>query len=378
MPLNQNIPFIPLAVPDLRGNEAAYLVQCIEDNWVSSAGPYVTELEQKVAALAGCKYGIATSSGTSALHLALVAAGVKAGDHVIVPDWTFAATANAVHMANAVPYFVDITEETWTLSPKLVAEALTESSARGIKVAAVIVVHTLGHPADMTALIEICTAAGVALIEDAAGAIGARYKGSPVGGLGDAAIFSFNGNKTVTAGGGGMIVTNNEIWAQRAKHLSTQARPTSDYIHDEIGFNYRLPNINAALGMAQIERLQEMIDAKRHIAKVYDHFFGNGDQLIPMPRAGWAESSYWLYSVLVNTEEGAISLVDHLDERGIGSRNFWRSLSKQKPYAASPSLLDGTAEGISGRVVSLPCSSSLTEVQQNAVITAIRNWRRAD
>jgi perosamine synthetase len=372
--LSQSADFIPLAVPDLRGNELKYLAECVEDNWVSSAGPHVIALEETVADLAGCAFGVATSNGTAALHLALKCAGVMPGDQVIVPDWTFAATANAVHHAGAMPYFVDVDPETWTLSPGLVEEALAADSDSH-KISAVLAVHVLGLPADMDRLREICQAADVALLEDAAGAIGARYKGQPVGGLARAGTFSFNGNKTVTAGGGGMIVTNDEGLARRAKHLSTQARPGSDYIHDEIGYNYRMTNINAALGLAQMERLDEMVAAKRRIARVYDQAIAGHNNLATVRAPDGIESSCWLYSVLADSRENAESIVGHLNAGNIGARGFWHGLSKQKPFNGSQSRLDGTSASISGRVFSLPCSSSLTENEQGRVIQAILDWR---
>lgn len=364
---------IPLSVPDLRGNEAAYLTQCVVDNWVSSAGPFVAELERRMAVLAGRAHGAATVNGTSGLHLALIASGVKSGDRVVVPDWTFAATANAVCHAGAVPFFLDVTRESWTLDPGLVVEALEDAEGR---VGAVVAVHALGHPADMDALGEVCAGAGVPLIEDAAGAIGARYKGRPAGGLGDLAVFSFNGNKTVTAGGGGAVVTDNGEWAALIRHLSTQARPGADYLHDAVGYNYRMTNLNAAVGLAQLERLDEMLAAKRRIAAAYDSALAARDDLLAMPRASWAESGCWLYSVLCASVSAADALVAHLNGRGIEARVFWRALSSQPPYVDWPRRLNGVAAELSGRVVSLPCSSGLTAAQQARVVDALSAWRR--
>jgi dTDP-4-amino-4,6-dideoxygalactose transaminase len=364
---------IPLAEPDLRGAEAAYLARCVADNWVSSAGPFVADFERRIAALAGRAHGVAAASGTAALHLLLVAAGVKPGDRVVVPDYTFAATANAVLHAGAVPFFVDVREATWTLDPALLEEALA-----GSDIAAVIAVHTLGHPADMDALAALCRAKGALLFEDAAGAIGATYRGRPAGGLGDAAMFSFNGNKTVTAGGGGMIVTDRADWAARAKALSQQSRPGSRYRYDAVGFNYRMTNVNAAIGLAQLERLGEMLAAKRRIAARYDAALTRRRDLSPMPRAAWADSGCWLYSVLCGTPSDADALVAMLHAEGIAARHFWEALSAQPPYAGAPRRLNGVARRLTGRVVSLPCSSHLTEAQQSRVLSAIERWRGGD
>ena len=364
---------IPLAVPDLRGNESAYLARCVQDNWVSSAGPFVTECEKQIAALAGRAYAVASVNGTTALQLAMMSAGVKPGDHVVVPDWTFAATANAAHHAGATPVFADVTEESWSLDPAVLEAILRDPPGR---IAAVLVVHVLGHPADVDPLLSLCRSAGIPLIEDAAGAIGARYKGRPVGGLGDSAIFSFNGNKTVTAGGGGMVVTDDESQAKRLRAISAQARSGTEYRYDEIGFNFRMTNLNAGVLLAQIERMEEMVAAKRRIAAAYDRAIAGRNDLQPMPRAPCGESACWLYSVRCRGEAEARALVQDMAEHDIEARTFWRTLSDQAPYAHAPRRLTGVAAKLSGTVVSLPCSSSLTDEQQARVIAALAKWPR--
>lgn len=363
---------IPLAVPDLRGNEAAYLAQCVADNWVSSAGPFVGEMERRVAEITGTAHGVATVNGTAGLHLALLAAGVGRGDHVLVPDWTFAATANAVFHAGAEPYFADITNDSWTLDAAAVRQILAQSEQR---IRAVIAVHALGHPAELAPLRSACRDAGVALIEDAAGALGAMYQGQPVGGFGDFAVFSFNGNKTVTAGGGGMIVTNNAAAAERMRRLSAQARQTSAYRHDEVAFNYRMTNLNAAVGLAQLERLDQMLAAKRDLAMAYDQALAGRSDLTPMPRRDWALSSHWLYAVLCPSCDDASALVADLAARAIDSSIFWLSLSAQAPYVDCSRQLGGVSRDISGRVVVLPSSSSLSSDDQARVIAALGEWR---
>ena len=366
---------IPLSEPELAGREREYLNSCIDTNWVSSAGPYVDAFEQSVRTVAGTRYAVATVNGTTALHLALQCAGVGQGDHVIVPDLTFAATANAVYHAGAMPYFVDVDSNTWSLDPALVEEVLTDGT---IPVKAVVAVHALGSPADIDPLLFLCKRAGLPLIEDAAGALGARYKGRPVGGLANAAIFSFNGNKTVTAGGGGMIVTNDEALATRARALATQARTGSRYQHNAIGYNYRLTNVNAAIGLAQMERLGEMLAAKRAIAARYDAALLDRGDLKPMPRPAWAESGCWLYSVLCGSTADAENLVETLARQQIEARVFWESLSPQDPYASAPRVLNGTSRLLSGRIVSLPCSTSLDVADQQHVINALTVWRGSD
>lgn len=329
------------------------------------------ECEKQVAALAGRAHAVASVNGTTALQLALSAAGVRLGDHVVVPDWTFAATANAAHHAGATPIFADVTEESWSLDPNMLEAILRDPPGR---IGAVVVVHALGHPADVDPLVALCRTAGIPLIEDAAGAIGARYKGRPVGSLGDLAIFSFNGNKTVTAGGGGMVVTDDEKQAKHLRAISAQARSGAEYRYDEIGFNYRMTNLNAAVLLAQIERLEEMVAAKKRIAETYDRAIAGRNDLQPMPRMPWSESACWLYSVRCRGEAEARSLVQHMGEHDIEARTFWRTLSDQAPYAHAPRRLTGVATKLSGTVVSLPCSSSLEDAQQARVIAALAKW----
>lgn len=361
---------IPLAVPDLRGREQEYLERCIRDNWVSSAGPFVTELEQVVARQSDRSHGIAVVNGTAALHLALLAAGVGPGDYVIVPDWTFAASANAVYQCGAVPYFVDIDRESWTLDCDLVREVLHDTERL---VSAILAVDTLGHPADHDALSVV--AGEVPIVSDAAGSIGATYKGRPTGAFGVLATISFNGNKTVTAGGGGMVLTDDGDAAGRIRHLSTQARTGSDYLHDARGFNYRMTNVNAAIGLAQMERLDELVQAKRAIAERYDGLVAQWETVEPMPRLAWSESSCWLYSIALPDEETAAALLRHLNGHGVQARSFWRSLSAQQPYADSPTCLSGVSRALSGRVISLPCSTNLSDAQLDRVLELLSAWQ---
>ena len=364
---------ILLSVPDLRGAEAEYLARCVADNWVSSAGPFVVDFESRMAAVAGREHGVAAVNGTTALQLLLEEFDVSGDGLVVVPDWTFAATANAVIHAGGRPLFVDISQESWTLDPVALAQAF---SRYGDRIRAVVAVHTLGHPADMDAIRDVCDASGVPVLEDSAGAIGAQYKSRPAGSLGAAAIFSFNGNKTVTAGGGGMIVTDDAAVAQRVRHASTQARVGSEYLHDAVGHNFRMTNVNAAIGVAQLERLNEMLSTKRLIASRYDAAVQSMDGVVSMPRLPWAESSCWLYSVLLRSEDEAQRLVAEMGVKEIQARTFWRSLSVQTPYSAYESVLRGVSQSLSGRVVSLPCSSSLTDEQQVKVLSALEDWHR--
>ena len=361
---------VPLSVPDLRGREEEYLAECVADNWVSSAGPAIDQFAARVAALCERRHGIPTVNGTAALHLALIAAGVRPGDLVAVPDFTFAASANAICHAGGTPYFIDVDEASWTLDPVLLAEALKRAPKR---VGAVMPVHALGHPADMDRIAD--AADGIPVIADAAGALGSTYGGRPAAGFGDCAVLSFNGNKIMTTGGGGMVLTDREDWADRLRSLSSQSRSGERYSYEEVGFNYRMTNVNAAIGLAQLERFDEMLAARRTIAGRYDAALRGRDDLLTMPRAEWAESNCWLYSVLCASAADAESLVARLAELGIEARVFWEVLSRQKPWAEAPAHLNGVAERLSGTVVSLPCSSNLTEVAQDKVIAALKEWQ---
>ena len=363
--------YIPLSVPDLGERERDAVCACIESTWVSSAGQQVTDLEERMASLCGRQHGVAVVNGTAALHLTLESLGIKHGAHVVVPDWTFAATANAVFHAGAKPYLVDIDERTWTLDADALELVLAEEAG---KIAAVICVHTLGHAADLDALTRICDEARVPLVEDAAGAIGASYKGKPLGSFGHSACFSYNGNKIVTAGGGGMIVTDDEEFAQKARFLSTQAREGRDYVHTKVGWNYRMPNLNAAVAIAQLERLDEMIAAKRDIAGRYDSAFTGIKGITSMPHQEWAGRNFWLYPIMLSACGAAGHLVNFLEERGIQARRFWHALSSQLPYRGLPKKLNGVSQSLTGRVVCLPCSSSLTAAQQDRVIEAVSVW----
>ena len=359
---------IPLLEPDLGENELKYLSKCISDNWISSAGPFIEEFEKKIATYAECKFSVATANATSGLYLSLIVAGVKPGDYVIVPDWTFSATANAVLMAGAIPYFVDIDIKTWNIDVNLVEKVI---SKEGKKITAVIAVHALGHPADMYKLRKICDKFNVLVIEDAAAAIGSKYYGKSVGQFGDLGVFSFNGNKTLTAGAGGMIVTNSEKWAALAKKISSQGKMGDKYNYDTVGFNFKMSNLNAAVGLAQLERLGKMVRNKHTIAEQYDKAIHSRKDLVAMPRNSEAESNCWLYSVLTASNKDAKSLINYLNENGVEAKLFWESLSKQKLYEKYPKYLVGITDSIDQSLVSLPSSSNLSREALQYIISLI-------
>lgn len=363
--------FIPVAEPDLTGNELEYVSRCVRSGWVSSAGEFVTRFESQFAEFCGARQSVATSNGTVAIHLALAALGVQPDDEVIVPSLTFVASANAVRYANARPVFVDCDPQTWTLSPADVARKITRRTR------AILVVHLYGHPADMDPIRELAAQHGLWVLEDAAEAHGAEYRGRKVGNLGTAGLFSFYGNKTITTGEGGALVTDDANLARRAAFLRDHAMsPERRYYHSEIGFNYRLTNLQAAIGVAQLERIETFLEAKRRNAQQYASLLSGVPGLELAPQAAWARSSYWMYSVLVNDDFALTrdELAVHLREQGIDTRPFFLPMHTLPAYASQESL--PVAERLSKQGLNLPSSTTLTEAQVERVATVIKRAAR--
>jgi perosamine synthetase len=381
---------IPLSVPQLGGAEWDYVRECLDTNWVSSAGPFVTRFEQLVAERAGRKCGIATASGTAALHIALICAGVESGDEVIVPSLTFIAPANAVRYVGAWPLFADVEPNYAQLDASLVA-AFLESCVRrdgaiynarsGRRIRAIMTVDLLGHPADADAIRAIAERHQLPVIEDATESLGARYKGRPVGSGGDIACFSFNGNKVITAGGGGVMVTDDEAVARRARYLTTQARDhATEYIHHHIGFNYRLTNVHAAIGVAQLAQLDAHIAAKRAIAARYCEMAADIDGVTLITEAPWARSIYWLCTIRVDAPvfgKTSRQLQQHLASLNIEARPLWQPLHLSPAHQGADVVAGRVAEKLAEEALSLPSSPGLTRAQQDRVIDAIVTASRA-
>jgi perosamine synthetase len=380
-----SLDFIPLAVPAIQGNEWRYIKECLDTKWVSSVGSVVNRFEGEIAARAGTRFAVATVNGTAALHVALLLAGVKPDDEVLVSTLTFVAPVNAIRYVGAWPVFIDAESDYWQMDPSGVVDFL-ERACRwyngalhnrltGRRVSAVIPVHILGHPVDLDPIIEIAHKYNLKVIEDATEGLGATYKGRPLGSIGDVGCFSFNGNKIITTGGGGMLVTSNEEWARRAKYLTTQAKddPT-EYIHSEIGYNYRLTNLLAAMGCAQLEQLETFIAAKQRIARRYAeglHLPG----ISLMKEASWASSSWWLYTVLVeNAVFGADSrqLMRSLNSKKIQTRPLWQPIHLSGAHKGRSATKMPVAEKLYQQALSLPCSSGLGEEEQSRVIGEVR------
>ncbi len=379
--------FVPLCVPEIRGKEWLYLKECLDTNWVSSVGSFVDRFEQMVADYVGTRYAVATINGTAALHVALLVAGVQPNDEVLVSTLSFIAPANAIRYVGAWPVFVDAEEKYWQMDPAKVVgfierdcywhqgKLLNKITRRQIK--AILPVHILGHPCDMDPIREVARKYELAVIEDATESLGAKYKGHMAGHLGDIACFSFNGNKVITTGGGGMIVTDNEAWAQRAKYLTTQAKDDPvESIHNEIGFNYRLTNIQAALGCAQMEKLDEYIAAKRHIAKQYEEGLVAISGITCMPEASWAQSIFWMYTVMIDEEDFGMdsrTLLGYLGSSGIETRPLWQPLHRVPAHKAGHRNFCCVVDQITRKALSLPSSVGLSPSDQHRVIDSIQS-----
>ena len=376
---------IPLCVPEIGGNEWRYVRECLDTSWVSSVGAFVDRFEHAVARSAGARFGVATVNGTSALHIALLLAGVRADDEVLVSTLTFIAPANVIRYVGAWPVFVDAEPNYWQMDPARLIDFLKErcvergglllNRATGRRLGAILPVHALGHPVDLAPIVEVARRYGLPVIEDATESLGATYHGRPLGNIGDVGCFSFNGNKLITTGGGGMIVTDDEVRARRAKYLTTQAKDDPiEFIHNEIGYNYRLTNVQAAIGVAQMERLPEFLAAKRRIAMRYRSAFEDLPGLLPMPEASWAESAFWMYTVLVDEREfglGSRELIAALAACGIQARPLWQPIHRSPAHAGSQTLGGGVAERLNRMAVSLPCSSGLDRAAQDRVIGCV-------
>ncbi|OGQ95609.1 MAG: pyridoxal-5'-phosphate-dependent protein, partial [Deltaproteobacteria bacterium RIFOXYA12_FULL_61_11] len=334
---------IPLAIPEVGSAEERNLRECIATNFVSSVGPFVSRFEAEVAALSGCREGVATCSGTAGLHLALRCVGVKSGDLVVVPTFTFIASANAVAHCGAIPWLFDCNDESWTLCPVQLGAALaerTQPTAAGLvhrtsgrRVAAILPVHALGQPADLEPLLEVAQRHQVPLVADAAAALGATYHGQPIGRGPTLSVFSFNGNKTITTGGGGMVVGDDLAVLGPVRHLCTTARTGREYDHDRVGYNYRMTNLQAAVGCAQLERLEHFLERKRAIRERYKEAFSDLPGVASFPTPAWSRSAHWLSGIVLPQGRAALlpSLIAGLEARGIEARSFWKPVHLQRP-----------------------------------------------
>ena len=370
---------IYLSPPHVTGREAELVADAIESNWIAPLGPHVDAFERELAALAGVEHAVALSSGTAALHLALVVLGIGAGDEVACSSLTFAASANAVTYAGATPFFVDCDEATWTIDPGLLDRAITERREAGARVRAVLAVDLYGQCCDYDVIREVCDRHDVLLLQDAAESLGATYRGAPAGGQGALAAFSFNGNKIITTSGGGMLVSQNGDLIEHARKLSTQARePVAHYEHVEVGFNYRMSNILAALGRAQLESLPERVATRRRIRDRYRELLDATPGISFMPEAAYGTTNAWLTCLVVDpaafgADREAIRLA--LEAEDIEARPLWKPMHLQ-PIFASHHTFGGDVSGrLFERGLCLPSGSSLTEDDQDRVVAAFLGAR---
>ncbi len=374
--------------PIFDGREQEYVLDCIHSTYVSSVGEYVDRFERELADYTGAKRAVATVNGTAALQVALQLAGVKANEEVIVPSLTFVATANAAHFLSAVPHFVDVHEETLGMDPIALKDwlsSITEKSDGGLRnrqtgrrIAAVVPMHTFGHPCNIELLQEITSSYGIPMIEDAAEALGSRFNGKHAGTFGQLGCISFNGNKIITTGGGGAIITNNVSLANLAKHLTTTAKVAHrwSYIHDQPGYNFRMPNINAAIGCAQLEQLPRFLKSKRDLFKAYEHSFHSAlasssssskcDQtaITPIKIFGepvFCESNYWLQTLILPADQAEFlnETLTLTNDSGIMTRPAWELLSNLGPYATCPKAPLPVSTSLAKRILNLPSSAGL-------------------
>lgn len=362
---------IPIAAPALGKEELKNVVTAVKSGWISSKGEFIPEFEKKFAEYCGVKYGVATSNGTVALHLALKALNIGGGDEVIVPAMTFIAVANAVAYCNAKPVFVDSHPNYWCMNPKKIEEKITKNTK------AIIPVHLYGHPCDMDAITDIAKENDLRIVEDAAEAHGAEYKGIKTGSLGDIACFSFFGNKIITTGEGGMCITNDDELCEKMRVLRDHGMdPKRKYWHKVIGFNYRMTNVQAAIGVAQLKKIDKLIEIKRKISKTYNSQLKDVEGITLPPEMVWAKNVYWMYSVLIEDGFGVSrdELIKLLEKEKIETRPFFYLIPTMPPYKTAENF--PVAESLSGKGINIPSFPKLTDAQINFICEKIREIQK--
>ncbi len=364
-----------LSEPSLNGNELKYLKECVDTSWVSSSGKYVDLLEKNIAEYCDVKHAVVTSNGTSALHLCLLISGVEQGDEVLTPSLTFVATSAAIKYAGAIPHFVDVDESSLGIDVNKLKNYLVENTERrnnllfnkktGNKISALVCMHTFGNPNEITNLLDLCSEFNIKFIEDSAEALGTKYKGKHVGSYGHCSALSFNGNKIITTGGGGAVLTNDEKLAQRAKYLSTTAKEGHkfEFVHHEVGYNYRMPNLNAALGVAQLEQLSGFLASRRKLALKYREAFSDLQGVSFFEGIAFDDSNHWLNCLIL--EDSDLEVRDEILEYCLSEKIFLRPLWKPshllRPYENSPRMDLSITESLYKRVINIPSSSFLGE-----------------
>ena len=362
--------FIPLHEPRFEGNEKKYLRECIDSTFVSSVGKFVDQFEEKIAKYTGAKYAIATTNGTSALHVSLILGGVEKNNEVITQPLNFVASCNAISYCNAKPIFIDVDKDTMGLSPSKLKSFLEKNTSIKNKecinkktkkvIKACVPMHSYGHPCRIDEIKKICDEYNIFLIEDAAESVGSFYKNRHTGTFGHLGAMSFNGNKIITAGGGGCIITNNKVLAKKAKHLTTTAKVPHkwDFNHDMIGYNYRMPNINAALLLAQLEKLNDFIKNKRNLANRYEAFFKNEDyDFFKEPKN--SKSNYWLNSIILKNKHQKHKFLEQTNSRGVMTRPIWTLMNNLPMFKDAECHNLNNSKWLDERVVNIPSSTTL-------------------
>jgi dTDP-4-amino-4,6-dideoxygalactose transaminase len=368
---------IYLSPPDVGQAERDLLLDAFDSNWIAPLGPHVDAFEQEFADVVGVPHAVALSSGTAALHLALLAVGVRPGDTVLTSDLTFVATANAIRYAGAEPIFVDSENTSWNINPSLVEIELANLASHGMLPRAVVVVDICGQTADWDALTRICGHYEIPLVADAAESLGATHGPRQAGAMADVACYSFNGNKIITTSGGGMLVTHSKEWASRVRHLATQARdPARHYQHSQLGYNYRLSNLLAAVGRAQLERLEDRVAKRRAVFATYVRELGDIDGIQFMPEAPWGRSTRWLTCVTLDRSRQEITppeLCQRLSDRRIEARPMWKPMHLQPLYSSSRIVGGDVSNRLFHSGCCLPSGSNLSANDQSRVIDALRD-----
>lgn len=375
---------IPLSIPHISGNEWKYVKECLDTGWVSSVGSYVDQFEQRVSEYVGAKFGIATVNGTAALHLSLLACGVQPGDEVIAPSFTFIAPVNAIRYCGASPVFIGSDHATLGLDVNKVNNFLAQecvlrngelyNKQSGRKVSAILPVHIFGHPVDMSPLNDVAGQYKLPVIEDASESLGAEYQGRKTGSLSTVGCFSFNGNKIITCGGGGMVTTNDESIANRIRHLSTQAnKKPFEYEHDEVGYNYRLTNIQAALGVAQLEQLDSFVEIKRKNAVHYRELLEEIPNVDLAWEEPWAKSNFWLCTLMVSPAD-RIPLMEYLISQNIQVRPAWRLMHTLSMYQDCQVYKVEASVAEYERCISIPSSVQLNAEDIKIVVDSIKAY----
>ena len=369
-----------LSPPDVGDEERRLLLEALDSGWIAPLGPHVDLFEHELAGRVGVANAVALSSGTAALHLALLLVGVRPGDDVLVPTFTFVATANTASYIGARPVLVDCDADTWQMSPDLLAEELAERARRGTLPRAVVAVDLYGQTADYDALEPLCAEYGLPLLEDAAEALGASHRGAAAGSFGAMGVFSFNGNKIITTSGGGMLVSRHAELTDRARHLATQARePEAHYEHVDLGFNYRMSNLLAALGVAQLRGLDRRLARRHAVNAAYRSALGGLPGIGFMPRADYGEPNDWLTCILVEADEFGATPEDirlALEAHDIEARPTWKPLHLQPLFAGTPTVGGSVAAWVFERGLCLPSGSNLSDADQQRVVEVIGQLAR--